>query len=64
MKFLLVNFIVLIPLLMTHKTGVVLFLALLGMAPGTVIHLHTIRELLVPIETGNAFSPDIDTVTG
>jgi len=49
---------------MTHKTGVVLFLVLLGMAPGTVIHLHTIRELLVPIETGNPFSPDIHAVTG
>ena len=46
-----------IPLFVADKTGVVFFMTLLGMAFGTVIHLHAVPG--IEFQTGDIFSPDV-----
>jgi hypothetical protein len=60
MKFLLVIFMVIFPLFVTHETGVILFLPFFGVASGTVIHFHAISVRFVQIKAGNILPPDVD----
>ena len=49
---------------MAHKAGVILLLPMFGVTFGTVVHLHAVPRLFVPIQTGDALSPYVPTVAG